>query len=42
MNIKEALEHDWIKKYSKNDIFEDRKKNDGVDDKFQAYSSVSK
>ena len=42
MNIKEALEHDWIKKYSKNDIIEDRKNNEGVEDKFQAYSSVTK
>ena len=40
MDIKQALEHDWIKKYSKNEIIEDRKKNDG--DKFMAYSSVSK
>ena len=42
MDINQALQHDWIKKYSKNEIIEDRKKNDDGGDKFMAYSSVTK
>ena len=41
MNIKEALQHNWIKKFCDDDIFERRNKcKENASKEFQVYSSV--
>ena len=41
MTIEKTLEHEWIKKYAKEDILENKKKsNDNAGKAFEIYSSV--
>ena len=42
MNIKQALEHEWIKKYSKDDLMEIRQGNIENKSNFEIYTSVVK